>query len=149
MAPATHDYPVTLDEGHDANGIAGVISTLLTQNLEAFPARVRLARRLTRPVAIEASDIGSTCTISCGPEAVRVANGVAGRPGVTVSATVEQILDLSQLRMKASGLLPVGFLTRRGLRVLAAIATGKLRVRGLIVHPVTALRVIALLSVVS
>jgi len=51
--------------------------------------------------------------------------------------------------MKASGLLPVGFFTRRGGRVLAAIATRNLKVRGLITHPVTALRVIALLSVVS
>jgi hypothetical protein len=51
--------------------------------------------------------------------------------------------------MNASGLLPVGFFTKRGLRVLAAIGSGSLRVRGLITHPITALRVIALLSVVS
>jgi len=51
--------------------------------------------------------------------------------------------------MKAMGLLPVGFFTRRGLRVLAAIAIGKLKVRGLLTHPVTAMRLIALLSVVA
>jgi hypothetical protein len=149
MTAATGDYPVTLDEGHDANGIAGVVGTLLTQNLETFPARVRLARKLNRPVAIDAVDLDSSCTISCGSSAVRVSNDVVGKPRVTVSATVEQILDLSQLKMKASGLLPVGVFTRRGLRTLFAIASGNLKVRGLIVHPVTALRVIALLSVES
>ena len=147
--PATLDYPVTLDDGHDANGIAGVVATLLTQNLETFPERVRLARKLKRPVTIKAVDIDSTCTIRCSSSAVRVSNDVSGRPSVTVSASVEQILDLSQLRMRASGLLPVGFFTARGLRILGAIASGNLKVRGLIVHPVTALRVIALLSVES
>jgi hypothetical protein len=147
--PTTGDYPVTLEDGPDANGIAGVVATLLAQNLEAFPARVRLARKLTRPVTITGKDIDSTCTISCSSQDVTIANDVVGRPSVTVTATVEQILDLSQLPMRASGLLPVGFLTKRGLRILAAIASGNLRVRGLITHPISTLRVVALLSVVS
>jgi len=147
--PATRDYPVTLDDGPDANGIAGVVATLLAQNLESFPARVRLARKLKRPVTISASDIDSSCTITCGSHDVTIFNDVVGKPSVTVTATVDQILDLSQLKMRASGLLPVGFFTKHGLRTLAAIAGGKLSVRGLFTHPVTALRVIALLSVVS
>ncbi len=147
--PVTRDYPVNLSDGPDANGIAGVVATLLTQNFETFPKRIQLARTLTRPVTISGSDIDSTCTIGCGSRAVTISNDVVGKPAVTVSATVEQILDLSQLKMKASGLLPTGFFTKRGLRVLAAIASGNLRVRGLITHPITALRVIALLSVVS
>jgi len=147
--PATCDYPVNLTDGADANGIASVVATLVEQNLEAFPARVQLARKITRPVTITGSDIDSTCTISCGSGDVAIANDVVGAPSVTVTATVEQILDLSQLKMRASGLLPVGFFTRRGLRILAAIASGNLEVRGLVAHPVTALRVIALLSVVA
>ena len=145
--PIASDYPVNLDDGAEANGIAGVVATLLTQNFENFPERTALARKLTRPVSV--SDIDSTCTISCGPRAVTVFNDVVGQPSVTVTATVDQILDLSQLRMKASGLLPVGFFTKRGRHILAAIATGNLKVWGLITHPITALRVIALLSVVS
>ena len=147
--PATRDYPVNLSDESDANGIAGVVATLLTQNFETFPTRIELARKLTRPITISGSDIESTCTIRCGPRHATISNDVVGKPSVTVTATVEQILDLSQLKMKASGLLPVGFFTRRGLHILAAIATGNLRVQGLITHPITALRVIALLSVVS
>jgi hypothetical protein len=147
--PLAAEYPVNIDDGAEANGIAGVVATLLTQNFETFPERVKLARMLTRPVSVSGSDIDSTCTISCGPSAVTVFNDVVGEPTVTVTATVDQILDLSQLKMKAFGLLPVGFFTKRGLAILAAIATGNLRVRGLIAHPITALRVIALLSVES
>src|SRR4051794_40928532 len=90
--PATRDYAVTLGDGPDANGIAGVVATLLTQNLEAFPERTRLARRLTRPVTISGSDIDSTCTITCGAHDVTISNDVVGKPSVTVTATVEQIL---------------------------------------------------------
>lgn len=147
--PTAPDYPVKVDNGAEGNGIADVIAMLLTQNFESFPERVRLARMLTRPLSITSSDIDSTCTISCGPRAVTVFNGVVGEPTVAVTATVDQILDLSQLKMKAFGLLPVGFFTKRGLGILSAIATGNLRVQGLITHPITALRVIALLSVVS
>jgi hypothetical protein len=147
--PLASDYPVNLDDGAEANGIAAVVATLLTQNFETFPARITLARKLTRPVSLSSSDIDSTCTISCGQRAVTVFNDVVGQPSVTVTATVDQILDLSQLKMKAFGLLPVGFFTKRGLGILAAIAAGNLKVRGLITHPITALRVIALLSVVS
>lgn len=147
--PATSTYPVTLEDGPDANGIASVVATLLEQNLEQFPARVALARKLTRPVAITGRDIDSTCTISCSSHALTVSNDVVGKPSVSVTATVDQILDLSQLKMQAGGLLPVGFFTKRGLRILGAIAAGRLTVRGLLIHPVTALRVIALLSVVS
>lgn len=146
--PATPDYPVNLEDGPDANGIASVVATLLTQNFETFPTRIKLARSLTRPITISGSDIDSTCTINCGSRDVIISNDVVGEPSVTVTATVEQILDLSQLKMKAYGLLPIGFLTKRGLRVLAAIASGNLKVRGLVTHPITALRVIALLSVV-
>lgn len=147
--PAASDYPVNLDDGAEANGIAEVVAMLLVQNFETFPTRIRLARKLTRPVSINASDVDSTCTISCSSRAVTVFNDAVGQPSVTVKATVDQILDLSQLKMKAFGLLPVGFFTKRGMHILAAIATGKLRVRGLLTHPITALRVIALLSVVS
>jgi hypothetical protein len=40
-------------------------------------------------------DIDSTCTISCGSRAVTISNDVVGKPSVTVTATVEQILDLA------------------------------------------------------
>ena len=142
-------YHITLYDGPDANGIADIIATLLGQNFENFPSRIDLARRLSRPVTIYSSDTDSACTINFGISEAVVFNDVVGKPSVTVTAAVDQILDLSQLKMKASGLLPVGFFTKRGLRVFAAIATHRLIVKGLIAHPVTALRVIALLSVVS
>ncbi|WP_019747330.1 hypothetical protein [Rhodococcus erythropolis] len=142
-------YPVTLYDGSEANGVATIVSALLGQNFDSFPGRVRLARKMARPVTIVSTDTESACTVVFKSDEAVVFNDVVGRPSVTVIATVDQILDVSQLPMKMGGLIPVGFFTKRGLRVLKEIATRKLVVKGLFTHTVAALRTIALVSVVD
>lgn len=142
-------YPVTLYDGPEANGVATIVGTLLGQNFESFPERVKFARKIPRPITIVSTDTETACTIVLGTDETVVFNDVVGRPSVTVYATVDQILDVSQLPMKAGGLIPVGFFTNRGWRVLKEIATRKLVIKGLLTHTVTALRTIALVSVVD
>jgi hypothetical protein len=141
--------PVILNDGDDANGAANILATLLQQNLENFPQRVRVARSMQRPVAVYSTDTGEAATIAFNGDDVVVYNGLVGRPSVTVKATVDQIVDVSQLQMKAGGMLPVGFLTKRGLSVLSSIVKHDLVVKGLLTHTVTSLRLIALLSVTA
>lgn len=140
---------IVLEEGDQANGVASIVGTLLQQNFENFQGRDRIADRVRRPVAIYNVDTKEGCTLTFGPGETRVANEVIGKPVVEVRATTNQIVDVSQLLMRGGGLLPAGFFTRRGLRVLGQIATGRLKVRGLLSHPLTALRLIALVSVVD
>ncbi|QHE74016.1 hypothetical protein [Rhodococcus sp. WAY2] len=149
MTTVKKGYAVTLYDGQDVNGVAGIVGMLLGQNLENFPSRVKFARRISRPVAIYSTDTDSACTIIFGSDEAVVYNDIVGKPAVTVMATVDQILDVSQLPMKAGGLIPVGFFTGRGLSVLGQILQHKLVVKGLLTHTVTALRTIALVSVVD
>jgi len=142
-------YEVAKHDGEQANGVADIVSMLLGQNFVSFPKRIKTAQRIRRPIGVYSTDTDTACTAVFGANGATVANGINGRPSVTVKATVDQILDVSQLEMKAGGLLPVGFFSKRGLKVLGEIATGKLVVRGLFVHPVTALRFIALVSIVE
>ena len=149
MTTVETGYAVTLYDGDDANGVAGIVGMLLGQNLENFPSRVKFARRISRPVAIYSTDTETACTIIFGSDEAVVYNDIVGKPAVTVMATVDQILDVSQLPMKAGGLVPVGFFTGRGISVLGQILQHKLVVKGLLTHTVTALRTIALVSVVD
>ncbi|OUS86562.1 hypothetical protein [Rhodococcus sp. NCIMB 12038] len=142
-------YPVSLFDGEDANGVANIVGMLLGQNLENFPTRIKFARKIARPVSIISTDTDSACTIVFGTDEAVVYNDVVGKPAVTVIATVEQIVDVSQLPMKAGGLIPVGFFTHRGMTVLGQILQHKLIVKGLLTHTVTALRTIALVSVIE
>ena len=142
-------YSVHLYDADDANGVANIVSMLLGQNFENFPERIKYARNITEPISIVSTDTDSACTIIFGDEEAVVYNDIVGKPVVTVIATVDQILDVSQLKMKAGGLLPVGFFTGRGMKVLGAILSHKLVVKGLLTHTVTSLRTIALVSVVE
>lgn len=141
-------YPVELKSGDNANGVASIVGTLLGQNFETFPERVGVAKRMSQPVAVYSTDTEQACTIMFRDHGAIVHDGLVGRPVVTVRASVDQILDVSQLKMKAGGLWPAGFFTKRGLSVLGQILRHKLVVKGLLTHPVKSLRFIALVSVV-
>jgi hypothetical protein len=144
----TNHYAVRFSDGEEnANGIAGIVGTLLEENLKSFPSRTKTARKIPRPVAIFSKDTDSACTISFGGDSAAVHNDVVGSPSITVIATIAQILDVSRLKMKAGGLVPVGFFTKRGISVITAILTRKLVIKGLFTHTVTLLRTIALISV--
>ncbi len=129
--------------------MASILAMLLGQNLENYPDRIAIARRMPRPVAVYSTDTATMATIVFGNDEATVYNGTVGRPSVTVMASVDQITDVSQLKMKGAGLLPVGFFTKRGLHVLGEIARHRLVVKGLLTHTVTALRFIAVISVVE
>jgi hypothetical protein len=149
MKTETGPYPVTMVDGSDANGVASLLGTLLEQNFVSFPDRVRTARKVPRPVMVHSLDTGEEATLVFYPDRLDVYNGRVGRPSVTVKATVEQVLDVVELKMRRGGLLPVGFFTARGARVLGAMLRHRLVVKGLIRHPVTALAFIALASTVE
>lgn len=140
-------YKVELADGDDAYGISNIVAILLEQNVQNYSDRVQICRRMPRPVAILNTDTDLACTISFGVKGATVYNDVVGKPSVLVKATVDQITDVSQLKMVGSGLIPIGFFTKRGFRVLFEIAKHKLVVKGLILHPITALQLIGILSI--
>ncbi|WP_322786537.1 hypothetical protein [Hoyosella subflava] len=75
-------------------------------------------------------------------------NDTVGLPSVRViDTTGDQLLAVSQLKMRAGGLLPTGFFTKEGVAVIRGILRRELIVKGLIRHPLTVLRLIALVSV--
>jgi hypothetical protein len=140
-------YSVSCHDGDEANGVANILNMLLMQNFANKPELVKVARRMKRPVAVISTDTETEATLEFGQDGVVIYNGIIGDPSVAVHATVDQILDVSQLKMKAGGLLPVGFFTKRGGKVLGQIATHKLVVKGLLTHTIASLRTIALVSV--
>ena len=133
----------------DANGVAGILGSLLGENFTNFPDRKRIADRVRKPVAVYSVDTDESTTVVFAHDGAVVQNEIVGKPTVTVKATVEQILAVSELKMAGGGIVPVGFFTKRGLGVLGQIARHKLVVKGLIRHPLTSLRFIALVSIAA
>lgn len=140
-------YTVEIAPGEEANGVASILCTLLQQNFEKFPERVAVARRMPRPVAVYSADTDTSATIVFRHNRAVISNGLNDKPSVVVKATVNQILDVAQLKVVGKGLVPVGFFTRRGGKVLGDIARRKLVVKGLLTHTFTSLRLISLVSI--
>lgn len=140
-------YTVETAGGEDANGVASILSSLLQQNFEKFPERAGIARRMRRPVGVYSKDTDTSATIIFGREGAVIYNGLINKPSVIVNATVNQILDVAQLKVVGKGLVPVGFFTKRGLHVLGEILKRRLVVKGLLTHTFASLRTIALVSI--
>lgn len=130
----------------DDTALASVLGMLLEQNLDKFPERVEQARAVHRSIAVVSVDTDEAVTLTFSADHVLIESGV-GDHGVAVHATVDQILDVAQLRVM--GILPVGFASRRGMRLVAQLVKGRLRINGLLRRPFDVLRFIALVSVIE
>lgn len=149
MTPVADAYLVTLHDEEIANGVAQLIWSLLNRNLDYYRSRISLACKMSRPIAIVNTATGNACTIVFGREGAVIYNDVVGRPAITVTATVDQILNLSQVRMSGRGLFPVGLSSTPGKRLLRDIRTQKVSLKGVLAHPLIGLRTIALLSAIE
>ncbi len=125
----------------EPNGLASMLGTLIEQNLTRDPAR----RRLLRPavVTLTATDAAVGVTLRMDHGRVEVANGTDPRPQLDVSTDSHRLLDLASVPLRLA--LP-DVLTARGRAVVASLVGGRLRVRGLVRHPVLLTRLNRLLS---
>ena len=129
-----------LDE--DPNGIASMIGGLIEANLANHPERSSLLKPAI--VGIVAEDAHVALTLGISPGKVTVANGLAPRVDVMVSADSETLTELSSTPLRLG--FPDAF-TRTGRAVTGKLFKGKLRVQGLIRHAGTVSRLNRLISI--
>ena len=123
------------------SGLSRMLGELIRQNLAREPGRMRLLRPAV--FAVEAPDAKVAVTLIVGIGGVRVAEGVDGAAHVRVRA------DSARLLAIAGAPLRFGYpdvLSRRGRDVLADILRGRVRIGGLLRHPVLVARLTCLLS---
>jgi hypothetical protein len=134
------------DDGHrlaDGDGLAAMLRELLAQNLARDPDRRRLLRRPLRAV-IEVPDAGVRASVRAdGLGGVAVTAGDDPRAGVRVRAGGMQVLELASVPLW-EGLPDIR--TREGRAAARDIASGRIRVRGLVRHLGEVRRLSSLLS---
>jgi hypothetical protein len=129
----------------EPNGLADLVGRLIEANLERRPD----SRNLLRPAVVElsASDADVRATVALSGGAVEISNGSADRePHLRVVARSEDLLELSTTPLRFG--LPDAF-DARGRAVLRGIATRRVRVSGMVRHPMRLSRFTRLLSVVE
>lgn len=129
-----------LDE--EPAGLAAMLGGLIEANLETDPARSKLLR--PGLVGIVASDAGVAITMRLAPGGVTVANGIAGRPQLLIRADSETLTELSSVPLRFG--LP-DLRAASGRAALRKVASGRLRVKGMIRHAGLLSRLNRLLSI--
>jgi hypothetical protein len=136
----------------EPNGLADLVGRLIGANLEAEPDRRGLLRDAV--VRLTASDAGIEATVTLSSAGVDVANGPSNgpakgrggrRPHLIIAADAYDLIELAgaPLRFGFPDVLHPG-----GRSVLRRIATRRVRVSGMLLHPIRLSRFTRLLSVV-
>lgn len=124
------------------SGLASMVAELIEQNLSRDPAR----RGLLRPsvVVLDASDAEVTVFLRIAPEDVRVGDGTVPDAHLSIRAPSGRLLDLTTTPLRL-GLPDV--LRREGRVIVGDLLVRRLRIRGLLRHPLRLTRLTELLSV--
>jgi hypothetical protein len=152
-----HEQAAYRFELYDAepNAVARALAALLDQNVARCPTRARTARRIPRPVVVHDTNTDTTATLACEQDRATVYNDLAGRPSIIVRADTEQLREVWHLPLtgeppqvdgQTSGEPPTGGEPAAGRHILGRIAGRRIRVIGLLRHPLTAGRVLSLFS---
>jgi hypothetical protein len=127
----------------EPNGLAGMLAGLIDANLARRPDRAALLRPAA--VELEATDAGVSVTVRIRDGEVRIANGPANPgSGIRIRADGQELLALSAVP------LLLGYPDPRrseGRAVLGALARRRVRISGLLRHPIVLSRFARLLSV--
>jgi hypothetical protein len=120
---------VELAPGASQNGLAVMMATMMSQNLEDYPDRLGDFSRLVGRVSIVAEDADVALTMELLGGRVIVHDGIVGIPDLTIRGTAELITDMSRMENGPLGLPdPRGEVNRA---MFAALRDKRLRVYGL------------------
>ena len=135
---------IILDEKAQENGLALMLRDLLTQNLEQHPEKIRAFCMLSASVAITAQDADVRLTLYFNRGSCIIYDGLATSPKLHILADAETILALSNVPLRAG--LPDLF-KPDGRALGKSILTGKLKIKGLLLHPLTVILLTQVFSV--
>jgi len=136
---------IQLAPGAEQLGLAVMLKDLIEQNLEQHPRKLADFKKLDIRVglAVSDADIDLTMDFKAG-DAMTIHAGIIGRPALRIDATAEIIITLSNQRIKWG--LPYCF-DEAGHEIISAIKRGQLKIKGMITHLPSLIRLSRVMSV--
>jgi hypothetical protein len=120
---------IELAPGANENGLAVMMATMMSQNLDDHPDRRSAFERMVGRIAIVAEDAGVALTMELQGGRVVVHDGIVGIPDLTIRGSAEIIADMSRMESMRFGLPdPRGEVNRA---MVAALRAKQLRIYGL------------------
>ena len=131
-------------EGAEEIGLAVMLRQLLTQNLAQNPHKISDFEKLNIPIGLHVPDAEIKLTLDFAHGGLTIFNGLTGSEGLSITADSGTLMNLSNQRMKWG--LPYYF-DETGMEIMAAMKTGRLKVKGMIRYFATLIRFSRLMSV--
>lgn len=135
---------IDLAEGAEDIGLAVMLKDLLTQNLAERPHKISDFEKLNLPVGLTISDADLALTMAFEKSGLTIYPGIRGVPALNITAEAETVMDLSNVRIKWG--LPHYF-DEPGQAVLSAMREGRLKIKGLLIHFPSLVRLSRIMSV--
>ena len=141
---AVSGSPIKLDDSALENGLALMLTDLLTQNMEQAPKKQQTFKRMKAVVAISAGDAEVDLSLHFDRGRCTIKDGVAEAADLHIQTDSDTVLELSALSINAG--LP-NFFNRTGRGVAGKLFKGELKIRGMVRHPVSLIRLTKIFSV--
>ena len=126
----------------EPSGLALLVADLIGQNLARDPGRRALLRRTV--AVLDARDADVTVFLRIVPDDVRIGDGEVPDAHLRIRASSERLLQLTTAPLRFGLLDP---LRPEGRTILADLLLRRIRIRGLLRHPLRLARLTELLSV--
>ena len=135
---------IELAEGAEEIGLAVMLKDLLLQNLADHPHKITDFDRLNIPIGLTVSDADVALTMAFENNGLTIYPGIRGAPGLNITAEAETVMDLSNVRIRWG--LPHYF-DEPGQAVLGAMRRGTLKIKGMLAHFPSLVRLSRVMSV--
>jgi len=125
-------------------GLAAMLKDLLSQNLAQNPQKVQDFRKLRLRIGLMVTDAGIALTMDFQGGTLTIHPGIQARPQLLIMSEADMVMALSNVSIRWG--LPYYF-DQPGKEVLEAIRSGRIRIKGMIRHFVSLVRLSRIMSV--
>jgi hypothetical protein len=135
---------INFAQGVDDAGLAVMMADIIKGNLKDKPQRETDFNALNGNIYIQAKDSEVDMTMAFNNGSLTVHNGNVGNPKIGISTDSLTLLDLANIKIMFG--VPFYF-DKTGLSIIIKLLTLKLKIKGLIKHPIMLTRFTKLMSV--
>ena len=135
---------IKLAAGAQEIGLAAMLQDLIVQNIEQNPHKLADFNKLDIAVGLDVADVDIKLTLVFSHNALTIEPGIRGQPNLIISADSATVMNLSNQKIKWG--LPYYF-DETGKEIMAAMKSGRLKVKGMLSHFPSLIRFSRVMSV--
>jgi hypothetical protein len=137
-------FQIELAKGTESEGLPEMLATLLRQNLEQKPYKLKDFNALDIVVGLKVTDLEVEMTLVFRNGRLVIYDGLVIDPKLLITTDSEGMFDLNLIHIRFG--LP-WYLDAQGRKVLKSLLSGRLKIRGMLTHMGSLTRLTKIMSV--